>query len=124
MGYSRPLILQVGPGFSTGGRWVGAVEGWERYPSGTAGASGERVTRWGVEMVEMRIVIPPGQGLPSFSAHVSIGRAEAIELRNALDLVQATGSSGWSVNVEYAELEAHVTLMLDLDIPRSNLKPV
>jgi hypothetical protein len=72
----------------------------------------------------MRIVIPPGQRLPEVSAHVSIARSEAIELRDALDRVQAAGTSGWSVNVQYSEIEALVTLMLDLDVPRDNLNPV
>ena len=66
-------------------------------------------------MVDMRIVIPPGQRLPKVSAHVFISRMEAIELRDALDLVQASGSSDWSVDVEWAEIEAFVTLMFDLD---------
>jgi hypothetical protein len=77
-----------------------------------------------MEMVDMHIVLPPGQRLPKVSARVSIVRAEAIELRDALDLVLATGSSGWSVNVVYAEIEADVTLMLDLDVPRNNVNPV
>ena len=72
----------------------------------------------------MRIVIPPGQHLPQVWAHVSIARSEAIELRDALNIVQARGSSGWSVNIEYDEIEAHVTLMLDLDVPRNDLNPV
>ena len=38
-----------------------------------------------------------------------------VELRDALDLVQASGSSEWSVDVDWTEIEAFVTLMLDLD---------
>jgi hypothetical protein len=72
-------------------------------------------------MVEMRIVIPPGQRLPKVYAHVSISRPEAIELRDALDLVQAGGSSGWSVDVEWAEIEAFVTVTLEMDVPRNDL---
>jgi hypothetical protein len=72
-------------------------------------------------MVEMRIVIPPGQRLPNVFANVSISRTEAIELRDALDLVQASGSSGWSVDVEWAEIEAFVTLMLEMEVPRNDL---
>ena len=71
---------------------------------------------------EMRIVIPPGQRLPKVSAHVSISPTEAIELRDALDLVQASGNSGWSVDVEWAEIEAFVTLMLEMDVPRNDLE--
>lgn len=63
----------------------------------------------------MRIVIPPGQRLPEVSAQVTISHAEAIELRDALDRVQAAGTSDWSVNVEVADLDALVTLVLDLD---------
>ena len=74
-------------------------------------------------MVDMRIVVPPGQRLPMVSAYVSISRAEAIELRDALDLVQTSGSSGWSVDVEWAEIEAYVTLMLEMDVPDNNLNP-
>jgi hypothetical protein len=62
---------------------------------------GEHGTRRSAEMVDMRIVIPPGQRLPKVSAHVSISRTEAIELRDALDLVQASGNSGSSVDVEW-----------------------
>ena len=65
----------------------------------------------------MRIVVPPGQRLPEVSAHVLISRNEATELRDALDLVQAGGSSGWIVDVEWAEIEAFVTLVLEMDAP-------
>lgn len=72
----------------------------------------------------MHIVIPPGQQLPKVSASVSMSREEAIELRDALDLVQATGSSGWHVDVVWAEIEASVTLMMDLETPRSSLHTI
>jgi ABC-type uncharacterized transport system YnjBCD substrate-binding protein len=72
-------------------------------------------------MVDMRIVIPPGQRLPEVSAHVSISRTEAIELRDALDRVQASGHSGWSVDVVWAEIEAFLTLMLEMDVPQNDL---
>jgi hypothetical protein len=71
-------------------------------------------------MVEMRIVISPGQRLLKVYAHVSISHPEAIELRDALDLVQAGGSSGWSVDVEWAEIEAFVTSRWRLDVPRND----
>jgi hypothetical protein len=92
----------------------------ERTSSGRAGV-GEHGTRRGLEMVDMRMVIPPGQRLPEVSAHVSISRTEAIELRDALDMAQASGSSRWSVNVEWAEIEASVSLMLEMDVPRNGL---
>jgi hypothetical protein len=92
----------------------------ERTPTGRAGV-GEHGTRQRVEMVEMRIVIPPGQRLPEVSAHVSISRSEAIELRDALDLVQASGSSDWNVDVEWSEIEAIVTLILEMDVSRDDL---
>jgi hypothetical protein len=92
----------------------------EPTPSVRAGV-GEHGTRRGVEMVDMRIVIPPGQRLPKVCARVTISRTEAIELRDALDLVQASGSSGWSVDVEWAEIEAFVTLMLEMDVPGNDL---
>lgn len=72
----------------------------------------------------MRILVPPGQRLPKVLARVLIAREEAIELRDALDLVQATGSSDWSVNLEYGEIEAVVTLSLDLDVPGNHFNPV
>lgn len=90
-------------------------------PLASAQGVGEHGIRRGVEMVDMRIVIPPGQRLPKVCAHVSISRTEAIEMRDALDLVQASGSSGWSVDVEWAEIEAFVTLMLEMDVPRNDL---
>jgi hypothetical protein len=68
-------------------------------------------------MFDMRIVIPPGQKLPEVSAHVSISRTEAIELRDALDQVLASGRSGWNVGVEWADIDAAVTLMLEMDVP-------
>jgi hypothetical protein len=67
----------------------------------------------------MRILVAPGQRLPRVSAAVSISRAEAIELRDALDLVQAKGRSVWTVDVEWTEIEASVTLMLELEGPRN-----
>ena len=41
---------------------------------------------------------------------------------DALDLVQASGNSGWSVDVEWAEIEAFVTLMLEMDVPKNDLE--
>lgn len=70
----------------------------------------------------MRIVIPPGQRLPEVSADVAISRTEVIELRDALDLVLASGSSGWNVDVEWAEIVAFVTLTLEMDVPRQDLE--
>lgn len=72
----------------------------------------------------MRIVVPPGQSLPSVSASVLISRTEASDLRDALDLVEARGSSVWSVNVVWSEIEASVTLMLESDAPPNDLTPV
>lgn len=78
---------------------------------------GEHETRRRLEMVDMRIVIPPGQRLPEVSAHVAISRTEATELRDALDQVLASGRSGWNVGVEWAEVEAFLSLMLEMDVP-------
>ncbi len=72
----------------------------------------------------MRIVVPPGQKLPEVLTHVSITRAEAVELRDALDLVQAQGSSDWSVHVDWSGIEGHLTLMLELAVPGNSLNPV
>ncbi|HEY3557758.1 MAG TPA: hypothetical protein VGL05_09850 [Kribbella sp.] len=69
----------------------------------------------------MRIVVPPGQRLPEVSAHVSISRAEVIELRDALDEVLASGRSGWDVAVEWADIDAFLTVVLEEDLPRNGL---
>jgi hypothetical protein len=74
-------------------------------------------------MVDMRIVVPPGQKLPNVLAHVSIARAEAVELRDALDLVQANGNSHWTVDVEWAGTEGHLTFMLETAVPGNSLNP-
>jgi hypothetical protein len=66
----------------------------------------------------MRVVVPPGQRLPRVSASVSISRAEASELRDALDMVLGEGRSNWSVSVSWAEVKANVTLTLEMDLPR------
>lgn len=71
----------------------------------------------------MRIVVPPGQKLPKVFAHVSIARAEAIELRDALDLVQGKGISDWSVDVEWSGIEGHLTLMLEMVAPGDSINP-
>jgi hypothetical protein len=77
-----------------------------------------------MEMVDMRIVVPPGQQLPKVLAHVSIDRAEAVALRDALDLVQAKGRSDWSVNIDWSGIEGHLTLMLEMAVPGNSLHPV
>jgi hypothetical protein len=82
---------------------------------------GKHGTRRHMEMVEMRIVIPPGQRLPEVSAHVSLSRTEATELRDALDHVLATGRSDWNVGAEWAEIEA--ALMLELELSGEYLDP-
>ena len=71
----------------------------------------------------MRIVVPPGQKLPTVLAHVSVARTEAAGLRDALDLVQAKGNSDWSVNVEWSGIEAHLTLKLDIAVPANSPDP-
>lgn len=72
----------------------------------------------------MRVEVPPWQSLPKVSASVSISPAEAMELRNALNVVVARGSSAWNVNVAYAEVAASVTLTLRLDVPQNKLSAV
>jgi hypothetical protein len=67
----------------------------------------------------MRVVVPPGQRLPRVSASISISRVEASELRDALDLVLKAGRSRWSASVLWAEIEADVTLMLEMGFPRN-----
>lgn len=72
-------------------------------------------------VVQMRVVVPPGQRLPRVSASVSISRAEASELRDALELVLEEGRSNWSVSVSWAEVKANVSLTLEMDFPRIGL---
>lgn len=64
----------------------------------------------------MQIVIPPGEELSI--AYLSLSRAEAGRLRDALDLMLATGSSGWHAYVSCGEHQADVTLLLETDKPR------
>ena len=61
---------------------------------------------------------------PQVTAAVSISRGEAMELRNALELVMARGISAWKLDLMYAEVEASITLTLELDVPRNKLSPV
>jgi hypothetical protein len=63
----------------------------------------------------MQIVIPAGQGLST--GYVSLSRAEAGRLRDALDLMLATGSSGWHAYISCGDYETDVTLILETDKP-------
>lgn len=63
----------------------------------------------------MRITVPPKQRLPKVSGCITISRSEATQLRDALDLVITTGSSTWNANVRYIDIEASVTLTMELD---------
>ena len=67
----------------------------------------------------MRIVIPPGQTLAKASVSVSLSRAEATELRDALDRVLATGRSSWQVAASWADQQTDVTVRLTLRLPDS-----
>jgi hypothetical protein len=69
-----------------------------------------------VVTVGMQIVIPPGQGLTT--AYLSLSRAEASGLRDALDLMLATGSSsGWHAYVSSGDYQTDVTLILETESP-------
>ena len=72
----------------------------------------------------MHIGVPPGQRLPRVSATMSMSRAEAMDLQNALELAVAKGSSAWNMNISYADIEASVTLTLELDAPQNTLSPL
>ena len=72
----------------------------------------------------MRIMVPPGQKLPKVLAQVSIARAEAVALRDALDLMQAQGRSDWGVDVDWSGIEGHLTLRLEMAVPGNSLHPV
>lgn len=62
----------------------------------------------------MRIVIPPDQSLTKASVSVAMSRNEAVELRDALDAVLATGRSSWRVGASWAEQETDVAVRLTL----------
>ena len=63
----------------------------------------------------MQIVVPPGLGLSS--AYVTLSRGEASNLRDALDLMLATGSSGWHAYISWGGQETDVSLMLEMENP-------
>ena len=79
----------------------------------------------GKEVVHMRVVIPPGQRISAVSSYVSLSRTEACELRDALDLVMAAGTSPCHVRVSWGDYETDVTLTLDLtdEPPKPRRKP-
>ena len=62
----------------------------------------------------MQIVVPPGQTLASLFSYVALSRTEARELRDALDLVVATGGAPCHISVLWEGLESDVTLTLEL----------
>lgn len=63
----------------------------------------------------MQIVVPPGQG--TSSAFVSLSRAEATSLRDALNLMLTTGSSGWHAYLSWGDFETDVSLILETENP-------
>jgi hypothetical protein len=66
-------------------------------------------------VIEVQIVVPPGQG--TSSAFVSMSRPEATSLRDALDLMLTTGSSGWHAYLSWADFETDVSLILETENP-------
>lgn len=63
----------------------------------------------------MQIVIPPGQSLRLATAYLSLSRAEADGLVDALNLMLSTGSSGWHAHVSWGDRETDVTLLLEAE---------
>jgi hypothetical protein len=61
----------------------------------------------------MQIMIPPGPSLTT--AYMSLSPAEATGLRDALDLMLTTGSSGWHVTISLGDYETDLTLILEAD---------
>jgi hypothetical protein len=59
----------------------------------------------------MQIMIPPGQSLTT--AYLSLSPAEASGLRDALDLLLSTGSSGWHAYISWGDYDTDVTLILE-----------
>lgn len=55
---------------------------------------------------------------------MSMSRAEAMDLQNALELAVAKGSTAWNMNISYADIEASVALTLELDAPQNTLRPL
>lgn len=66
-------------------------------------------------MIGVQIVVPPGQGLSA--AFVSLSPTEASNLRDALDLMLTTGSSGWHAYVSVGGYETDVSLILETENP-------
>jgi hypothetical protein len=64
-------------------------------------------------VIEVQIVVPPGQGLSS--AFVALSRTEAGDLRDALDLMLTTGSSGWHAYLSVGGYETDVSLILEME---------
>ena len=65
----------------------------------------------------MQIVIPPRQSLANIAAYLSLSRAEATGLRDALELMLATGNSGWHAYICWGDYQTDVTLTLETDNP-------
>jgi len=63
----------------------------------------------------MQIVVPPGRG--TSAAFVSLSRTEATSLRDALDLMLTTGSSGWHAYLAWGDFETDVSLILESEHP-------
>jgi len=63
----------------------------------------------------VQIVVPPGHGLSS--AFVSLSRAEASNLRDALDRMLTIGSSGWHAYVSWGDYDTDVSLILEMEDP-------
>jgi hypothetical protein len=65
-------------------------------------------------MIRMRVVIPPGQSRSAVSSYIALSRTEVRELRDALDLVLATGGAPCHIHVQWEGGETDVTLTLQL----------
>ena len=67
----------------------------------------------------MQIVIPPGLSLTT--AYMSLSPGEASGLRDALDLMLTTGSSGWQVYISVGDYETDMSLIREADSGRTPL---
>jgi hypothetical protein len=72
----------------------------------------------------MQIVIPPGQSLAAATANLSLSRAEAIGLRDALEAMLATGSAGWHAYISWGDYNhTDLTLTLQANHPEGRTPP-
>jgi hypothetical protein len=71
----------------------------------------------------MQILIPPWQSPATATANLSLSRAEAIGLRDALNRMLATGSAGWHAYISWGDNQTDLTLTLETDLTEGGTPP-